>query len=317
MSRNESARPRPVTIEDVVHALAGQCDGARRRDGRGFSRADANEGGRLCALKARGMAWSAEDARKATEIVNRYSRQAGALLGGGREAREKGIESALRQGRVGLRDPVTDNQPPYNYLCLSPGGKQVLFWRLANVPDLPGLARSLRAACALPHGVRRNALRLDARADITLNGTRRRASRIEADLNGTTRAAILEAAARHGFLVEPAVEEALDPEIDALRRSERAAWIHRGVRDGRRGTWAVFDLARRHDPFSAHVKAWLKGRFDCAEHDDWNWYVEADESTLPRIGRLVQVHRFAISAELREVLVRTLSDLRAREAAKG
>jgi hypothetical protein len=316
MSQTESRRPRrPVTIEDVVGALAAQCDGARRRDGRGFSRADASEGGRLCALKARGMAWTAEDARKANEIVNKYSKQAGALLGGGHEAREKGIEAALRQGRVGLRDAVTDSQPPYNYLGLSPGGKQVNFWRLTGIADLGGLARELKAACAPSHGVRRNHLRLDGRADITLNGARRRAYRFEADLNGTTRAGILAAAERHGFLVEPAVEEALDPEIDALRRNERAAWLHRGVRDGRKGTWAVFDLARRHEPFSVEVKARLRGRFACLEHDDWNWYVEADAATLPQVGRIVQAHGFAISADLRASLVETLRSLRARASA--
>ena len=251
----------------------------------------------------------------ATEIVNRYSKQAGALLGGGRESREKGIEAAVRGGRVGLRDPVTDNQRPYNYACLSPGGKQVHFWRLAPVPDLAGLAGTLRAACAVPHGVRRNALRLDARADITVNGVRRRASRIEVDLNGTTRDAILAAAGRHGFLVEPAAGELLDLEIDALRRNERAAWVHHGVREGRKGTWVVFDLARRHDPFSADVKARLRGRFACLEHDDWNWYVESDAATLPQVGRIVQDHRFAISAELRADLVRTLRDIRARAGA--
>jgi hypothetical protein len=289
MSQTESRRPRrPVTIEDVVGALAAQCDGARRRDGRGFSRADASEGGRLCALKARGMAWTAEDARKANEIVNKYSKQAGALLGGGHEAREKGIEAALRQGRVGLRDAVTDSQPPYNYLGLSPGGKQVHFWRLTGIADLGGLARELKAACAPSHGVRRNHLRLDGRADITLNGARRRAYRFEADLNGTTRAGILAAAERHGFLVEPAVEEALDPEID---------------------------LARRHEPFSVEVKARLRGRFACLEHDDWNWYVEADAATLPQVGRIVQAHGFAISADLRASLVETLRSLRARASA--
>ncbi len=308
----DGARARPVTIEDVVEALSAQCDGAKSRDGRGFSRADANEGGRLSALKKRGMAWSADDARKALEIVSKYPVQASALLGAGHEGRVKGIASAIRGSRIGLRDPVTERQEPYNYCALSPGGKQVSFWRLVRVDDLGALNGLLRQGARVDHGVRRNFVDANARADITLNGQRRRAGRTVVDYNGTTRPYVLEAARRHGFLLDPAVEASLDEEVDALRRHERAAWLYRGVREGRKGVWVVFDLARKHPPFSAEVKERLKGRFACLEHDDWNWYVEFDRDTLPGVGRLIQNHGFAISGELRRILVNAVRAHRER-----
>ncbi len=178
--------------------------------------------------------------------------------------------------------------------------------------DLSGLATRLRAAASAPHGQRRNHMQADARADITLNGTRRRASRIEVDWNGTTRPGLLEAAGLHGFLVEPAMEGGLDEEVDGLRRSERACWVHRGVREGRKGVWAVFDLARRHEPFSAEIKQSLRGRFACLENDDWNWYVELDGRTLAPVARLVRNHGFAFSAELRAMFAAAAA--RARSA---
>lgn len=302
----EQSKParRHVSIEDVVRALASQCDGAKSRDGRGFSRADALEGGRLCALKARDMAWSVEDARKAVEIAGRYSAQAGGLLGYGNKAREEGIESALRSGRVRLRDEVVERQEPYNYACLSPGGKQAHFWRLTRVEDLGGLARALSAAASARHGVRKVWYRPGERASLTLNGAKVRADRLEIDYNGTTRAAILAAAKAHGFLVEPALEAELDSEIDALRRHERAAWVHRGVREGRTGIWVVCDLDRRHDPFSTDVKTHLRRRFACLEHDDWNWYVELDKGTFPTIAAILRRHGFATSVELGRYMAR-------------
>ncbi len=72
-------KPQFVAIEDVVEAIASQCDGARRRDGRGFNRADAQEGGRLSALRRQNMAWSEADARKAIELAAKYPGQASAL----------------------------------------------------------------------------------------------------------------------------------------------------------------------------------------------------------------------------------------------
>lgn len=248
------------------------------------------------------MAWSVGDARKAAEIASKYPVQASALLGLGREGREKGIAAALRANRVRLRDPVTDRQEPYNYCSLSPGGKKVHFWRLVRIEDLAGLTGLLREGVGRDHGVRRNWMAAGERADLTINGTRRRVARIEIDYNGTTRPCVLEAAARHGFVVDPAVEANLDGEIDALRRHERACWLHRGARDGRKGVWAVFDLARRHPPFSEDVKERLRGRFACLEHDDWNWYAELDGTTLPAIGRLIRAHGIAASEGMRRIL---------------
>jgi len=309
----EPRASRPVSIEDVVAALSGQCDGAKARDGRGFSRADANEGGRLSALKRNGIAWTAADARKAAEIVARYSVQGSVLLGRGVEAREKGIAAAIKGNRLGVRDEISEDQAPYNWCCLSPGGKQAQFWRLARVDDLSALASALRSASRLSHGARRAWMR-DDRADLTVNGTRRRAARILVDFNGTTRPLVLDTARAHGFLVDPAVEAEPDAEIDALRRHPRAAWLFSGVRDGRKGTWAVFDLDRRHDPFSESVKTTLRGRFACLEHDDWNWYVEFDAATLLPVARILRDHGFAVSAALRRTVMEAVS---ARRAAAG
>lgn len=304
MTERSGAQKRLVSIEDVVKVLAAQCDGARKRDGRGFSRSDALEGGRLCALKARDMAWSVDDARKAVEISSRYSAQASVLLGFGNKAREEGIESALRGGRVKLRDEVVEKQEPYNYACLSPGGKQVHFWRLTRVEDLGGLARALAAASAAPHGVRKVWFRSGERAALTLNGAKVRADRMEIDYNGTTREAILSAARGHGFLLEPAIEAELDAEVDGLRRHGRAAWIHRGVREGRNGLWVVCDLDRKHEPFSSDVKGSLRRRFACLEHDDWNWYLDLDRETFPTIAAILKRHAFAVSDEISRHMAR-------------
>lgn len=287
-----------VSIEDVVAALAAQCDGARKRDGRGFNRADAQEGGRLAALKQRDMAWSVEDANRAMEIAGRYAKQAAGILGNGHETRTAGIEAALRGGRVQLADDPVENQAPYNYACLSPGGKRVYLWRLTWVADLAGLIRDLRAACR-PHGQRKSYMDPKETAEISMNGQRRRYDRCEVDFNGTTQAALLEVCERHGFVIEPAVATAVDDEIDQLRRFERAAWIHRGTRDGEKGVWAVFDLAQKAPDFSAAVKERMRSRFECDPQDDWNWFLRWDAETIPTVRRLAAEFRFAVSDDIR------------------
>lgn len=296
----EKAVRRLVSIEDVVIALAGQCDGARKRDGRGFNRADAQEGGRLAALKSAGVPWSVDDARKAIEIASKYASQAGVTLGDGRESKAAGIEAALRNGKVQLADEPIEDQPQYNYACLSPGGKRVYLWRLTWVENLTELITDLRDVCREnPHGRRRCFMDAKVTAELTLNGKRRRVDRTEIDLNGSTRAGIVEVCKKHGFVLEPAIETPVDDEIDGLRRYEKAAWLHTGSRDGEKGTWAVFDLAQKDPAFSAAVKAEMKGQFDCDPQDDWNWFLKWTPETVQRVRRLASVHRFAVSDDIR------------------
>lgn len=291
-------KPQFVSIEDVVEALASQCDGARRRDGRGFNRADAQEGGRLSALRRQDMPWSETDARKAIELAAKYPGQAAALLSGGSETRAAGIEKALRGGRVPLReDPIQDSeQKAYCYAGLSPGGRYVYFWRLAWIDDLPGLTTRLRGLSRLRHGARGIWFKTD-KAELTINGTRRRAERMSIDFNGSTQAGIIQAAKAHGFLLEPAIAEPMDREVDQLRHHERAVWLHSGIRDGKRGTWAVFDLMSKNEQFSAIIKHHFRGQFDCRPDDDWNWYVTYDAETAPKLRQVALKFGFSQSAD--------------------
>ncbi|AOG03418.1 hypothetical protein [Bosea sp. RAC05] len=293
MHATRESKPSHVAIEDVVEALAAQCDGARRRDGRGFNRADAQEGGRLSALRRRDMAWSIADAKKAMEIVQRYPGQAAALLSGGSETKAAGIEKAIRAGRIPLRDEPVEKQQPYCYAGFSPGGRYVYFWKLAWVDDIGALMKTLRGLTRERHGVRRIYFQAPERADLTINGERKRAERLAIDFNGTTQATIVAAAKAHGYVLEPAIEEPVDLEIDRLRMNERAVWLHEGTRDGVRGTWAVFDLASKHEPFSNVVKTYLKGRYECRPDDDWNWYVEWNAETAELVTRVAKHFGFA------------------------
>lgn len=295
----ETEKRKLVTIEDVVTALAGQCDGARKRDGRGFNRADAQEGGRLAALLSSGVSWSYDDAKRALELTGRYSKQAGFILGDGRESKSSGIETALRNGKVKLENEPVAEQKPYNYACFSPGGKRVHLWRLAWVEDFSGLLSDLRAICSIRHGHRKVYMDPKESAELTINGKKRKATRSEVDFNGSTREAIVALCEKYGFVLEPAIAAPMDDEIDNLRRHERAAWVHRGTRDGRKGVWAVFDLAAKNPGFSEAVKTRMKGRFVCDPSDDWNWFLEWDEQTMDTVRRIAIEFRFAVSDDIR------------------
>lgn len=284
------------SLEDVVLALASQCDGARMRDGRGFSRADAQEGARLSAMVAAGIPWSASDTKRAIEMAARHPSQAAALLSGGNERLEKALATALRQGRLPALNVVEDSeQPPYSFAALSPGGRNVWFWKMSWIGDLPGFLSGLRAVSRLKHGERRIGIVHRKDAEATVNGRRRKMERWEVPFNGTTLPRVVELAGKHGFALDPAVKDGPDPVVDRLRRSSRACWLREEGRGKARKTVAVFDLERADKDFSETVKKEFRGKFTCSPSDDWNWAIDWTDET--KAGVRAVADRFGFSAD--------------------
>jgi len=289
-------------LEMVVTALASQCDGARRRDGRGFSRADAQEGARLSALTNAGIPWTVSDAKRAMELASRHPVQAASLLGRSEKAR-KTIEALLREGKIPPMSVVGDSeQRPYNFCSLSSGGRNVYLWKMSWIEDLSGLLAGLSEISRLKHGERLIRIQRSKPAEITINGARKRFERWEIPYNGTTLPHIMKLAADHSFILDPAVGRGPDPVVDELRRHSRACWIMRNSTGSGIQAFAVFDLDRGDKSFAAAVKQEFKGKFSCTPSDDWNWTIEWSSETAWRVARLAQRFGFACDRTITKFL---------------
>lgn len=279
-------------LEAVVIALATQCDGARMRDGRGFSRADAQEGARLSAMASSGIPWSVSDAMRALEMAARHPTQAAALMSGGDEKLERAMAAALRAGKLPPLTAVEDStQPAYNLAALSSGGRNVNFWKMAWIADIGKLLGELHALSRLKHGDRRIRVVHKKDAEATVNGKRKRMERWEVPFNGTTLHSVTRIAAAHGFAVDPAVAAGPDQLVDRLRRSSKACWLRT---EAKGATVAVFDLERADPAFSEAVKRDFRGKFSCAPADDWNWTLSWDASTREKAVSLAKGFGFAM-----------------------
>lgn len=283
-----------ATLEAAVRALASQCDGASRRDGRGFSRADAQEGARLAALVSAGLPWSQSDVLRARQMAARHPVQAADLLVGGKGA--SALAAAFREGKVSPKTAgVPDReQASYCYATLSPGGGDIWFWKTGWLADLELFLSDIAAISKTFHGARRNSVRRKKGAVATVNGRKRTSDRWEVPFNGTTLQRAVTAARTHGFALDPAVLKGPDPLVDGLRKSTKACWL---AREGGR-TFAVFDLHRKDEAFASDVKARFRGRFTCSPADDWNWKIDHDASNAAAVAELAVRHGFRADPDL-------------------
>jgi len=288
-------------LEAVVIALASQCDGACRRDGRGFSRADAQEGARLAALASSGLPWSASDAKRALEMAARHPVQAAALMSGGDEKLQRALAAALREGKLPPLNTVEDAaQKVYSLASVSSGGRNVNFWRMSWIEDLGGFLAALKAISGLRHGQRRIRVVRNKAAEMTMNGARKRTERWEVPFNGTTLPHIVKAARDYGFTLDPAVEAGPDPLVDRLRRYSKACWLREEGSGKKTVKSAVFDLDKADPDFSKAVKEGFKSRFSCSPSDDWNWIIEWGPETKDAVRDLARRFGFAADPAMRD-----------------
>lgn len=287
-------------LEAVVIALAAQCDGAHRRDGRGFSRADAQEGARLAAMASSGVAWSASDAKRALEMAARHPVQGAELMSGGNEKLGRAMAAALREGKLPPLNAVEDSrQRPYSLASVSSGGRNVNFWRMSWIEDIGGFLAALKTVSSLRHGQRRVRIVRNKAAEITVNGTRKRTERWEVPFNGTTLPFVVKAAREFGFALDPAVAAGPDPLVDRLRRSSKACWLKDRGTGRSAGKVAVFDLERADPAFSQAVKDGFKGHFSCSPSDDWNWTIEWTNETRGNVRDLADRFGFVVDPAMR------------------
>jgi hypothetical protein len=286
-----------IGLEQVVTALASECDGAKRRDGRGFSRADATEGARLAALADKGIAWSVSDVKRAVDMAARHPHQAAEILCSGDKNAVRAVEAALRNRTMPPVNGVVkdDKQQPYNFAGTSPGGRMAYLWKMGWIADIGSLSRDLAKLSTFRHGVRRIQIR-KAKAETSMGGRKRRLERMEVDINGTSLPIILAICNKYGFAVDPALKKAIDPLIDTLRRHAAAAWL--APSDDGKGTVAVLDLSSRNEAFSADMKEKLRGRYTCDPDDDWNWRVEWTAETSVILRTILKDHGFACDPKI-------------------
>jgi hypothetical protein len=278
--------------------LASACDGAKSRDGIGFSRADQTEGRRLAALSSAGLPWNPQDTSSARSLVGRYAHQAARIRAAGDQRLERRIEALLKAGRFSFPEPDPSAPQFPNMALLSASGVVVHLWTPAWTPAHAKLIEGIKSLRAIRHGERSTRIRFEKDAEITVAGERRKAARWEVDFNVSALGPLLVLCEEHGLAVDPSVYSGPDPEEDEARKASRAAFLRHGTKDGRKGEWAVFDLASAHPPFASMIKGAFWGQWYCDRLDDWNWYVALDEETAGDLREIASTFGFRSTPSL-------------------
>lgn len=301
-----SGKQKLPSLEELVHLLASFCDGAKRRDGHGFNKGDSQDGRRLSAIARAKVPWTDEDHERACSLVRRYAKQAahGYHVGDPRAAMR--LMRAIREDKIASANDTTD-KAVYNYLSLSPGGTKAYFCLLDWTPHYRDVARDVYSLRGLRHGSRRISVD-NKKVLMAFNGKRRRIERWEVTFNGTTQKRIIDIARRWDFVVDPAAEASLDQKLDIVLGYPKSAYLFTGVREKKKGIWAVFDLDKADAVFTRTIKKHLPKNYKCEPSDDWNWFVPLNKDTHPWIKYLVHKFGFKVADDLTTALAANPSD---------
>ena len=284
------------TVEDVILALAKSCDGARKRDGKGFSRSDTQDGKRLAAMLAQGISWSETDLARAMELCQGYAVQGARLLGEGSERENEQLEKDLRAGYIQIGKPVDPMQDGCNFAVLSPACNRLYFYFEAYTPIFSELRDNILELRKLHHGARRIRVELSDKVDYHINRRKRRLRRWEVTFNSTTQPALIKLCKEFGVALDPIALKPVDSLIDELLKHPRVLYFRTVTNQEKReaSRWAVFDLDRKLDGFVEDIKHAFPAKDRVYDKSDATWLVPLNQNTYRDILDLADKYDMAV-----------------------
>lgn len=290
------------TVARVVQALASVCDGARLKDGRGFSRSHAQTGARLAAMSNNNIPWSNTDYEAAVALLSEYSSQVGRMFSPGDEAKARKIASLVASGKLPAGNDVVEGNAAHPFAVMSPGQRYGYIYLEGSPENFNGIVDAIKSVKNLSHGARRVGAYLSGRITYHISGQQKKGRRWEVTYNSTTQPLFERLATEYGLAVDPALLKKTDSVLDGLLKHERAAYMTKTP--GLNGlVWkVVFDLDRKCDEFSEDMKSQLAGKFECSPQNDWNWSVPFNRKTAPIIADLIQKYEFAFCPSIQRLL---------------
>lgn len=292
-----------LNIAQILIGLASNCDGARSRDGRGFSRSHAHDGARLAAMARQGLAWSEADLKTAVSLIGCYSVQAGKMFSPNPDKAQR-LSALFRSGHLEPGVEVTDRESVSPYMVMSEDRSMVHLYLNGSVEKFEKLVSLLHGLRKLTHGERRIISNLEKKREHHVNGRSRKSRRWEISLNNTTRPVLKHMAAEFSIAIDPGILHVTDEEYDRLIRHKYAAYLQKRG-SGEDSKWfVVFDVAECNKAFLAEIKSRFKGRYESEEagSGNWLWAIPLKKTVFGEIEGVIDEFQFVIDSRLKDFL---------------
>lgn len=290
------------SVEDVIMTVATFCDGAKRRDNSGFSKADAGSGARLATMAKNNIPWGAKDLEYANSLISGYANQISKIYYPSDKSKAQRFSKKLKEGKLSVRGRTVSRSPWFNYMYLSDWGRYI-YIRLERMPkNYQDFVSELKQANDLLHGKRKVSVKFLKNHQAAVNGQTRKFPIWKIDANSTSKKFLKDFAKKWNIRPDISLFRSEDVDLDNLLRHTNFCYQHEGRRNKRFGQWCVFDLHYKNNEFIYYVKNNLKGHYDCQQKYDYNWFVFINDNTIPHIKWLIKNHNFVISKQISKTL---------------
>lgn len=275
-----------VTLESLILLLVESCDGAKRKDGYGFSRSDSQDGMRLGGLIKCGMPLSLDEVNRAKLLLGKYQNQ---LLNHFDSEKRKEISRILSSGQL-TTGVIKENRKSYNYAYCSSEGKYLYIELNSYLKNYNEFVSRLISLKEISHGARRTFVTFQVKKHVVIFGKRQRLARWKITFSSSIREPALAILKEYEFVIDPSILMATDLDYDEASKKPVFAYLRNATRGSLTGLWLVIDFYRKDDDFITFVKANVK-HFSCRKEDDYNWYLfcEGQKDVIKTILRKYQI----------------------------
>ena len=257
-----------ISLEFLLSILVQNCDGAKKRDGYGFSRADSQDGMRLGGIIKRRLPLNTTEVDISYSLLAKYSKQ---LLKNFSESEKKYISKLIGEKNLPIA-MFSKDRKPINYAYLSSQQKFLYIEINSFLNDYKQFTHKILQLKRICHGKRKTYVVFQGKMNKNIFGKSTTVSRWRVSYSGSVKRQLLSLLKQYDFIIDPTVFANPSQKRDALLRNEVYAYYEDATRNSITGKWLVLDFSNKNEAAIAYIKNNFRV-YCCRKEDDYNWYI--------------------------------------------
>ena len=260
-----------VTLESLILDLVKKCDGAKKRDGSGFSRADSQDGMRLGGIIRRKIPLNKKEIQRSYILLKKYFSQ---LTPDIDEKMRANIAKHI-QNKSLIIERYDENRDAVNYAYLSYQGKYIYLEIEQFLENYKDFSRKIYSLQEISHGVRKTFVTFQGKKYVHVMGAKKYISRWKISYSSSIKRQVISILQEFNFIMDPSIFKMPLLKHDLYAKLPVYAFVEAAQRREVFGDWVVIDFYKKNEEFIEYVKTNLRF-YSCRKEDDYNWYLLRD-----------------------------------------
>jgi hypothetical protein len=290
-----------LKFETLFLSLVTCCDGAKKKDGSGFSRADVQDGMRLGSIIKRNLPINSSELMRSRELIKKYRSQISRNLSSDKDEQDW-IQKNI-QINIDTINPTKfkhDREDIKNYAYLS-NQKKFIYLEVDVDSYNPYLTNEIKKISQFYYGQRKVKVFFQKNIKLKRLGNDIKINRWHISYLPITKKETIKICKSNNILISPEIFNSFSSIESKLLKYDAFVTSEWMVRNKKRGQYFVINFNSKNENFIDDVKNNAE-YFSCRREDDWNWCLLKTRKNTEFIKYVIEKYNIVPSRGVQNIL---------------